>query len=663
MQNSYERYRTVVETIPDPYAEFDLSGNHIFFNEAYKNYSGYTRKELMGLNYRAVLDDKNADMAMQIFRSVLKTGQPVKNFELTWRDKHGQEKLVELSVSLTRDAEGNPIRYQSIFHDITEQRQMEAALYRAKEAAEVACNAKSEFLASMSHEIRTPLNAILGMAELLAETPLTKEQQKYVKVFREAGENLLNIINDILDLSKVEAGHVHLEHIAFDLREQVEWLGEIMSLRAIKKDIELTCHIAPEVPAHLIGDPIRLRQVIINLLGNAIKFTEAGEVILDVKMTPESSPGNDRDTVELIFSVYDTGIGIPAEKMKDVFERFVQADSSTTRKYGGTGLGLTISKHLIELMGGAIEVESEVGKGSVFYFKVPFAVQKGPLKEEEIPFTDIKGRRALVIDDNATNCMIVREMLTGWGAVVTSVDNGCSGITALKEAKASGIPYDFIILDYNMPVMDGVTTAAEIRQDPELSSTVIIMLSSSYLKENLRDAEKIRIDQFLYKPIKRRDLREAITAALGKVQMAEGNPIEETAAPGAQRPFKILLVEDNEDNRLLIRAFLKSTPHQVQMAENGAVGIEMFKKANYDIVFMDMQMPVMDGYTATREIRRWEREKKRPAVPIIALTAYALKEDEEKSMNAGCDGHLTKPIKKQEILAALQNIAGKLSSG
>jgi signal transduction histidine kinase/CheY-like chemotaxis protein len=571
---------------------------------------------------------------------------------LEWISKDGRVVLAEVSVSPMRNVEGNVIGFQSVYRDITERRQMEDALSRAKEAAEVANNAKSEFLASMSHEIRTPMNAILGMADLLSETPLTQEQMKFVQVFKEAGENLLNIINDILDISKVEAGQVHLEHIAFDLGEMIERIGDIMSIRVHKKGLELTCRIAPEVPVNLMGDPIRLRQVIINLLSNALKFTETGEVLLDVSMAPQTTGDGDQKTAELIFSVIDTGIGIPADKIKDIFERFTQADSSTTRKYGGTGLGLTISKSLVELMGGKIAVQSEEGKGSVFFFTIPFALQTEPIMAGAC-LEDLMGRRGLIIDDNATNRLIVREMLTGWGATSTSVDNGPSGITALREAQASNQPYDFIVLDYQMPVMNGLTTVSEIRKDPGLSSTAIIMISSAYPQEEITEAKKLGIDYFLYKPVKRNDLRDAICSALGKLRMSEPKPAAVTGAPATQKSLKILLVEDNEDNRLLVSTFLRNTPHHLDMAENGAVGVEAFKAGDYDIVFMDVQMPVMDGYTATREIRQWETAEGRPAVPIIALTAHALKEDEQKSFDAGCTGHLTKPIKKTKLLAAL----------
>jgi len=653
LKTSEERFRMIVESLPDPYSEIDLSGKITFINEAFLKETGYRREELLGNNFSTLLDDRNTNLAVLAYRNLLNKDHLIKNFELTWMSKSGHSVLSEISASLIRDIKGNPIGYQSVYRDITERRQMEEALARAKEAAEIANNAKSEFLASMSHEIRTPMNAILGMADLLSETPLTKEQQKFVQVIKEAGENLLGIINDILDISKVESGHVHLEHIAFDLGELVERIGDVMSVRAHKKGLELTCHVAPEVPIHLMGDPTRLRQVIVNLLGNAIKFTETGEVLLDVKLPPESAMGNDGDNADLIFSVMDTGIGIPTDKIKDVFERFTQADSSTTRKYGGTGLGLSISKSLVDLMGGKIKLESEEGKGSNFSFTLPFAVQTEAIAEVESSHEDLTGRRALIVDDNATNRLILQEILTKWGIIFSSVDNGWAGIAALREAQPSNNPYDFILLDYQMPVMDGLATAAEIRKDANLSSTAIIMLSSGYPEENISMARKIGVDHFLYKPVKRNDLRDAICSVMGKLRMAESKPIVDVATSASQRSLKILLVEDNEDNRLLISTILKKTPHQLHMAENGAVAVKVFKAEIYDIVLMDIQMPVMDGYEATREIRQWELAEGRPAVPIIALTAYALKEDEQKSLDAGCTGHLTKPIKKEKLLAAL----------
>jgi CheY-like chemotaxis protein len=362
--------------------------------------------------------------------------------------------------------------------------------------------------------------------------------------------------------------------------------------------------------------------------------------------------------VDLTFSVKDTGIGIPADKIHNIFERFMQADSSTTRKYGGTGLGLTISKSIVDLMGGTITVESKEGKGSVFSFTAPFAMQTEMTPAEDAcALVDLTGRRALVIDDNANNRLILREMLTQWGTVVSSVNSGPSGLEALREAQVSGKPYDFVILDYQMPGMDGLTTAVEIRKEPKWSSLAVIMLSSGYPQEDIAAAKKIGIDRFLYKPVKRNDLQEAICGELGKKEEAQPQAGSAPAAAAAQKSLNILLVEDNEDNRLLISTYLKKTPHRLHMAENGAVAVEAVKAGNFDIVVMDMQMPVMDGYTATREIRQWEKERGRTPAPIIALTAYALKEDEKKSLDAGCTGHMTKPIKKAKLLEALAEYA------
>ena len=658
LQASEDRFRSMVESLPDPYSEINLEGAITFVNEAFVHETGYSRDELMGKKFNMLLDESNARLAKRKYGEIYKTGRGVKNLELAWISKSGRVVLAEVSVSPIRRADGTMTGFQSVYRDITERRQMEIALSRAKEEAEVASNAKSEFLASMSHEIRTPLNAILGMADLLTETPLNKEQQKFVQIFREAGENLLNIINDILDISKVEAGHIHLEHIPFDLGKLVEQTGDIMSVRAHKKALELACRVAPGVPTKLMGDPTRLRQVLINFIGNAVKFTESGEVMLEVKLTGPSAVHTKQNTMDLTFSVKDTGIGIPADKIHNIFERFTQADSSTTRKYGGTGLGLTISKSIVDLMGGTISVESKEGKGSIFSFTAPFAMQTEMTPgEDACTLVDLTGRRVLVIDDSANNRLILREMLTQWGTIVSSVDSGPSGLEALREAQEAGKPYDFVILDYQMPGVDGLMTAVEIRKEPKWSSLAVIMLSSGYLQEDIAAAKKVGINRFLYKPVKRNDLQEAICGELGKKEAAQPQAEAASAVSSAQKSLNILLVEDNEDNRLLISTYLKNTPHRLQMAENGAVAVEAFKSAKYDIVLMDMQMPVMDGYTATREIRQWEKFQGKTAVPIIALTAYALKEDEKKSLDAGCTVHMTKPIKKVKLLAALADYA------
>ncbi len=494
------------------------------------------------------------------------------------------------------------------------------------------------------------MNAIIGMADLLQETTLSEDQQEYVHRFSRAANSLLELINDILDISKIESGNLELEAAPFDLQDLVDKTAELMAIRANAKQLELVAFVHPDVPVWVTGDPTRLRQVLVNLLGNAIKFTERGEVALRIE-PDQAVPGL------LCFSVSDTGIGIPADKLQGIFESFTQVDSSTTRKYGGTGLGLSISKELVELMGGVLRVESTPNLGSTFSFAVPLvAAAAATASASEQSFTlAIAGCRILVVDDNDTNRLIVREHLGRLGAVLVEAADGASALAALDGAKRLGQPFAMAVLDYHMPDMNGLDLARAIRARTDTAALPLVLHTSEMRADSAKWARALGIASYAYKPISRKRLLASVAIALGQTLSTVLPQGQASAGLGSVSlpALRILLAEDLEDNRDVVALFLKDTPCRLEMAENGSIAVKKFQEGAYDLVLMDIQMPVMDGYQATEAIRQWEREQQRAPTPIVSLTANAFQEDVEKSLAAGCTAHLTKPIKKKALLEAI----------
>ena len=643
------RIASIVDSSRDAIFGESLDGTILSWNAGAEALYGYRADEAVGQPVTILAHPDNPGEIDEIQQRV-RRGESVSRHEAVRRTKYGTDVEVSLTVSPIRNADGAVIGASAIARDISERRQMERELERAHAEAVEASRLKSEFLATMSHEIRTPMNGVIGMTGLLLATDLSSEQREYAETVRRSGEALLTVINDILDFSKIEAGKLEFEVIDFGVGTTVEEVADLLSGPADEKGLELITVVDPDVPPVVGGDPGRLRQVLMNLAGNAVKFTDEGEVVLRAQLAED-----DADSVVVRFAVTDTGIGIPAEAQSRMFASFSQADASTTRRYGGTGLGLAISKQLVSLMGGEIGLESEVGKGSTFSFTARFSKRDAT----EAPATegddiDLSGRHVLVVDDNATNRMLVRQLLRRWGSDPVVATDGPEALQLLVAAAEEGNPFDVALLDFHMPGMDGIELATAIRDDPRLRSVRLLLLTSSSQKGQAAAARAAGIDAWLNKPLREWALRRSLATALGLAAASQARPTGHALAEPS-RVMRVLVVDDNVVNQKVATRMLEVLGHTVDTAANGEEAVHGVSRLPYDLVLMDVQMPVMDGYEATAAIRALDGPAAR--TPIVAMTAGAMKGDEEKCLAAGMNAYISKPIRIEDLAQAVQRWA------
>jgi len=652
---SEETFRKLFDANLDSMTLCSVDGTYIDVNREFTRATGFSREETIGHHFTELNMWIHPDEMIAFTDQLLKTNE-VRNLEVAFRMKDGSERPMLLSA-LNLELHGQ-LCCLTISREISDLKMTQRELVGAREAALAASRAKSEFLSSMSHEIRTPMNSILGMADLLMETELGDEQRRYLSTVISNGRALLELIDSILDLARVESGRISLEAVEFDPRDVTEKVLETLAIRAHEKGLELMVRFAPQVPELALGDPFRLRQILLNLVGNAIKFTQHGQVLVSVEPDPDSTTAGG-----LKFTVTDTGIGIPADKLHLLFHAFSQADSSTSRKYGGSGLGLAIVSRLVALMNGKVAVASEPGIGSAFSFTAQFGTASARTALSEPREPACAGVRILLVDDNFDSRSILAELLTAQGANVTQASSGTEALSELRTDGPRASCFPIILLDGTMPVPGGFDLATHLMSGVPARPEIVMMVATNDLTGKLGRLRAIGVNNYIVKPVRLAELFAAVARACEEAHLEpRGNwfaspaiaPVS-TSPPMLDRPLQILMADDSYDNRALIRAYLKKTPYRLEDAENGQQAIDKFIAGKFDLVLMDIQMPIVDGYEATTIIRGWELANHRHHTPIVALTASALEEAVHRTKAAGCDAHVTKPVKKSTLLEAIRN--------
>ncbi len=652
------QYQEIFENANDLVMSFGRDGRFLYANPAARRTLGYGEEELKATSIIKLTVEKSRERTVDLLRR-LENQEDLSRLELNLQTRAGEPVILD-GISNVQFSDGQFHSVRGIFRDMTEHIKHQRELEQARDKAEAANRAKSEFLANMSHEIRTPMNGVIGTLELALDTDLDSVQREYLGMARDSSESLLAIINDILDFSKIESGKLELKKVDFNLHDVVAETLKTLSLRAHQKGLELAFSADQDVPEFAHGDPGRLRQILINLVGNAVKFTQTGEIVVRISRRSESQGWS-----ELQFTITDSGIGIPKDKQDTIFEAFTQVDSSATREFGGTGLGLSISARLVSMMGGSIWVESTLGSGSTFGFTAILKTDP-PVKT---PFAggdlDLTGVPILVVDDNATNRRILHEVVTSWGMQCQAVASAEEGLRILRDAHASQAPYPIVLTDGNMPGMDGFGFANAIRDDMNLAGAFILMLTSSDRDGDVKRCQALGINRYLVKPIARSELLNSVLAVLherGEGAMRGSIRISSDQGPASPvRPLRVLIVEDTPVNQVLLKITLEKMGHTTVTATDGREAVNAASRDKFDLIFMDVQMPVMDGFAATQAIRQAEKVNG-GHVPIFAMTAHALQGDRERCLAAGMDGYVSKPAKRIEIAAVTNSIAAENAS-